>query len=588
LRDEVAVTFTTDSTYRAVVELVRRLRPSPGRAIATLFMLLGAAAFEGATVGLLVPLLALLVTPNAGTNLPIVGALLDTVPSDSRVLALGVAIVALVVVKNALAVAGNASSGVLRAGMLIELRRQLLERVLHAPPATLERFTSGEITDVFVAEAYRVNRVVESCVVFFQRAVIALSYVAAMLVLSWRLTMAALAVGFVVGVLAQWTGRRVLRYGRELSKTSGGLGRQVSEVVGGLRVIRTTATETSFAQKFAAESIPHARADVGGSLALQIQQGVIESMGVVGAIALTGLAHTMWLGSGTLDAPRFLAFGFGLVRLLPALNVVYATQSYITATIGSIEHVLRWLDLPVYPHRPFGAKAVPRLREGIRFADVGFAYPGGHEPIRSLSLVVGAGETLAVVGPSGSGKSTLANLLLRLREPTRGTISFDGIDYWEFATEDFHRAVGFVDQEAFVFNMSIADNVACGRAGISREAIEKALRLVQLGGLIDRLPEGIDTVLAERGTTLSGGQRQRLAIARAVVVDPQVLVLDEPTSALDAETEEEVVRAIDAARVGRTTLIITHRPAAARHATCRLDLSSGQMSFVTQKAALDA
>jgi ABC-type multidrug transport system fused ATPase/permease subunit len=572
-----------DSTYHSVIALLRRLKPSPGRAIVTVLLMLAAGAFEGATVGLLVPLLALLVTPNAGTSLPMVGALLDRVPGESRVLALGIAIVGLVVLKNVLAVAGNASSGALRAGMTIELRRQLLERVLRAPPATLERFTSGEITDVFVAEAYRVNRVIESCVVFFQRTVIALSYVAAMLVLSWRLTMAALVVGFVVGVFAQRTGRRVLRYGRELTKTSGGLGRQVTEVVGGLRVIRTTATEASFARTFAAESTAYARADVGGSLALSIQQGVIESMGVVGAIALVGLAHVVWLSSGALDVPHFLAFGFGLVRLLPALNVVYATQAYITSSIGSIEEALKWLELPTYPERPFGAKAVPHLDDGIRFADVSFTYPGGHEPIRSLSFVLKAGETLAVVGPSGAGKSTLANLLLRLREPTRGTISFDGIDYWEFGAEDFHRAVGFVDQDAFVFNMSIAENVACGRSGISRESIDKALRLVQLGGLIDRLPQGVDTVLAERGATLSGGQRQRLAIARAVVVDPQVLVLDEPTSALDAETEEEVVRAIDAASVGRTTLIITHRPAAARHATCRLDLSTGQLSVVTPR-----
>jgi ABC-type multidrug transport system fused ATPase/permease subunit len=549
----------------------------------TALLLLSAGIFEGATVGLLVPLLAVVVTPNEGTSLPVVGGLLDRVPNDSRVLALGAAIIVLVVLKNVLAVSGNASSGVMRAGLLVELRSQLLRRVMGAPPATLERFTSGEITDVFVAEAYRVNRVIEAYVVLFQRGIIALSYVAAMLVLSWRLTLAAVGVGFFVALAARWSGRRALEHGRELSKTSGALGRQVSEVVGGLRVIRTTATDAWFAEDFAGVSRAHARSDVGGSVALSMQQGVIETLGVVGAIALTALAHLVWLDAGVLDVPRFLAFGFGLVRLLPALNVVYATQGLITSSMGTIETVLRWLDLPVYPARPFGTRAVPRIEQGVRFTDVGFRYPSGHEPIRSLSFFLPAGDTLAIVGPSGAGKSTLANLLLRLREPTRGKITFDGIDYWEFSPEHFHRAVGFVDQEAFVFNMSIADNVACGRRGVSREAIVGALRLVQLGELIDRLPQGIDTVLAERGVTLSGGQRQRLAIARAVVIDPQVLVLDEPTSALDAETELEVVKAMDAASAGRTTLIITHRPTAARHATRRLDLATGEMQTVEPK-----
>jgi subfamily B ATP-binding cassette protein MsbA len=559
---------------------MRRLSPSKGRAALTGLLLLGAGVFEGATVGLLVPLLAVLVTPDEKTLLPVVGSLLDRVPAEHRVLALGVAIVTLVVVKNVLAVSGNASAGIFRAKVVVELRRQLLERVLRAPPATLERFTSGEITDVFVAEAYRVNRVIEAHILLFQRSIIALSYVAAMVVLSWRLTLVAIGVGFVVALAARRTGGRALRFGRELSTTSGALGRQVSEVVGGLRVIRTTASEASFAESFRDDSRAHARADVGASVALSIQQGVIETLGVVGAIALTALAHAVWLDQGTLDVPRFLAFGFGLVRLLPALNVVWATQGFITAATGTTERVLGWLNLPSYPSRPFGSKAVPRLVEGIRFAEVGFSYPGGHEPIRGLSFQLGAGETLAIVGPSGTGKSTLANLLLRLREPTRGKILFDGIDYWEFSAAHFHEAVGFVDQDAFIFNMSIAENVACGRPGIGREAIMKALRMVQLGELVERLPEGIDSVLSERGSTLSGGQRQRLAIARAIVVDPQLLVLDEPTSALDPETELEVVKAIDAASVGRTTIIITHRATAARHATQRLDLGTGQMSAV--------
>jgi ABC-type multidrug transport system fused ATPase/permease subunit len=571
---------TFRATYVALHGLLRKLRPSPLRLLSTIALLLAAGAFEGATVGLLVPLLAVLVAPDSSAKLPLVGGLLDGVAVEHRVLVLGAAILGLVGLKNLLMVSGNASAGALRMRTLVDLQRRLLERTLHARPATLERYTSGEIADVFVSECYRANRFIDGCLVFLQRSIIALSYVAAMLVLSWQLTLLAVGVGAIVGFVAQKLGRRVVHHGRELSRASGALSREVTEIVGGLRVIRTTASEEAFSGTFAEQSRAHARADVGIAFSLALQQGVIEALGVAGALALAGVAHAFWLGSGALDVPRFLAFGYGLVRLLPALNYVYAVLGHVTANVGTVEHIMRWLDLDPYPTRPFGTARVERLRDGIRFENVSFSYPDGHEPIRSLSFFLRAGETLAVLGPSGVGKSTLASLLLRLREPSHGTIRFDGTDYWEFSADAFHRAVGFVEQEPFLFNLSIADNIVCGRAGIDRETVLKALRLVQLGPLVERLPRGIDTVLAERGATLSGGQRQRLAIARAVVADPQILVLDEPTSALDAEMEHEVVKAIHAASQGRTTLMITHRPSTMAHATQRLDLGTGVIEAI--------
>jgi ATP-binding cassette, subfamily B, bacterial MsbA len=576
---------TLFTTYGVLGRLYPRLNVSRPRLVLTALLLIASGALEGATIGLLVPLLGMLTGAMGGASnlFPIIGPLFERVEPAQRIPLLGVGILGLVALKNVLGFLGTRSSGILRARALIEVRRQLLAQLLRASPATLERHTSGEITGVVITECSRVNRVLEAIIVLFQRAVIALSYVIAILMLSWQLTLATIGLGLFLGFAMHWLVRRVLVIGRGLTEASSQLGRQVTEVVGGLRVIRTTASEEVHQAAFAEHNRAHAEADIGTSVALTLQQGLTETLGVAGAMGLTAIAYTLWLvpnagDAAALDVPRFLAFGFGLVRLLPVLNYMSATQGLITSTVGSLEAVVRWLDLPPYPTRRFGERAVPRLTDGIAFDALSFSYPNGHKVLSSLSFRLPVGETLGILGASGSGKSTIASLLLRLREPTAGAVRFDGVDHWEFSPAAFHAAVGFVDQEAFLFNSSILDNVTCGRTDITRADVVKALRLVQLGELIDRLPEGVDSVLAERGATLSGGQRQRLAIARAIVRNPQVLVLDEPTSALDPETEQEVVRAIDAVSRGRTTLIITHRATTLMHANRLLDLNTGKLS----------
>jgi ABC-type multidrug transport system fused ATPase/permease subunit len=393
--------------------------------------------------------------------------------------------------------------------------------------------------------------------------------------LSWKLTIATVLLGVVLGGLSLLISRRALRLGRELATAGFELGRQVTETVGGLRVIRTTASESLRAKSFERWNRQHGDSEANVQVAQGIMLGTTESLGVAGAMGLTALAHAVWLAPGAMDVSRFLAFAFGLVRMLPALNQSYGLQTGVTALTGSTERTLKWLGLPRYPERPFGSRPLAEITKGVTFENVSFVYPGGVGGVQSVSFHVPAGQTLAVLGASGSGKSTLASLLLRLRELTDGRILIDGVDHWEFAPAEFHRAVALVEQEPFLFNGTIRENVAYGAPWVSEGDVLSAIARVQLKEFVEGLPQGLETMIGERGATMSGGQKQRLAIARAIVRDPRLLVLDEPTSALDDETEREVVQAIDAAREGRTTIVISHRPTTVEHADRTLSMRGG-------------
>jgi ATP-binding cassette subfamily B protein len=212
------------------------------------------------------------------------------------------------------------------------------------------------------------------------------------------------------------------------------------------------------------------------------------------------------------------------------------------------------------------AKPLPAVRGDVAFENITLSFGRGAPALDQVSFTVRAGETLAVVGPSGSGKSTIADLLLRLLDPDSGTVRLDGRDIREFRLADLRRQVVLVDQEPFVFHTSIAENLRYGRPDASQAELEEAARAAGIDAFIRNLPEGYETVVGERGMALSAGERQRIAIARAFLADPAVLVLDEPTAALDSATERQVVAGYEQVMRGRTTIVITHRADVARQA----------------------
>lgn len=275
---------------------------------------------------------------------------------------------------------------------------------------------------------------------------------------------------------------------------------------------------------------------------------------------------------GTIIAMRSL---FGLV-FQPAGQLI-GLASGIQKALGAAERLGEFLDHVPSVTESGRARPLPVRSGAITFEEVDFAYQPERPVLQGVSFSASPGEVIALVGPSGAGKSTLASLVARFYDPTAGSIRIDGIDLRDLSLSTLRRSIGFVFQDTFLFAASIRDNLAFGDESADEAAIVAAARAAHAWEFIERLPDGLDTVVGERGTRLSEGQKQRLAIARALLRDPRILILDEPTAALDARSEHLVQEALETLMRGRTTLVIAHRLATIRRAECILVLDNGRI-----------
>jgi ATP-binding cassette subfamily B protein len=290
--------------------------------------------------------------------------------------------------------------------------------------------------------------------------------------------------------------------------------------------------------------------------------GLILSAGT-GAVFVYGGLRVV---HGSITVGTFVAFMAYQMRVLPPLQALMGMYANLATVRVSLRRVSEILDEPVEVVERADAMALPVVRGDIEFDDVTLSFGRGAAVLEHFSFAARAGEVVAIIGPSGSGKSTIADLLLRLLDPDSGDIRIDGASVRGFKLEDLRRRIALVDQEPCILHASIADNIRYARADATDAELRDAARQAALERFIHSLPQGYDTIVGERGMALSAGERQRIALARAFLADPAVLVLDEPTAALDAVTERQVVDGYEAVMRGRTTIVITHRLDVARRA----------------------
>ncbi|HEV2148460.1 MAG TPA: ABC transporter ATP-binding protein [Longimicrobiaceae bacterium] len=569
---------------RELIVSTLRLRPylrgSRSLTVAVVVSLTAAAALEGVGIGLLVPLLGLMLGSEDPTSRRILEMLRDWFPGHGEqfyVAVLCLSIVGAIALKNVVLYGSNVLAARLRRRVTVRVRDDLFARLHGAPLQVFEERPAGELASVFLTETLRLRQFMEGLLLLGQKLSLGLFYVVALLVLSWPLMLATLVIGAVIGGTIAFVYRHLVHSGQQITELNQRIGSNLVESFAGVRVIRVTDSQAAAAGSFHDLNAAQAAVEEETMRSSSLLGPITETVAVAGAIVMVGGAYFFLVRPGLMAQNVLFTFGFVLLRLLPLVNQLYTVQGFVLHMLGSVREVDRWMSVPQYPRRPFGEAVCTGVRDVVRLSGVGYVYPNGTRALENVTLEIPVGKTVAIVGASGSGKSTIASLLLRLRQPTEGTITVDGRDYWEFSPDTWHRNVALVEQEAFLFHDTMLRNITFGLPGASPEAVREAVRMAYLDDVVQALPAGLNSVVGERGANLSGGQRQRLAIARALVRDPRILVLDEATSALDTVSERQVQAALENARQGRTAVVIAHRLSTVRTADHIVVLAEGRV-----------
>jgi ATP-binding cassette subfamily B protein/subfamily B ATP-binding cassette protein MsbA len=460
----------------------------------------------------------------------------------------------------------------------VAVRRRVYEHAMRLPLHRVYQLKSGGASSLLREDAGGVGELVFSMLYNPWRAVV--QFIGGLLVLAWvdwRLLLGALCL--VPGVYYSdllWN-RRIRPIFREVRRQRQEIDSETTEVFGGMRVVRAFGRQKSESARFMGENHLMSRLELHVwwlSRLIELLWEFILPMASV-ALLLYGGVEVL---EGRLSLGDLMMFLVYLTMLLEPMAVLATSVTQFQNNLSGFDRVLDLLQEPremadCPGHRPVRKASV---RGRITLQNVGFVYPGtSRRVLQRIDLDVEPGETIAMVGRSGSGKTTLCNLIARFYDPSTGIIELDGLDLREIEVESYRRLLGIVEQDVFLFDGTIAENIAYGDRWATEAQIAHAAAAANAAEFIERLPDGYSTLIGERGVRLSGGQRQRLAIARAVLADPRIFMLDEATSNLDTESERLIQQSLASLLHGRTSFVIAHRLSTIRHADRILVLDEG-------------
>lgn len=443
--------------------------------------------------------------------------------------------------------------------LLERLRRQIFEQLQAFSLGYFTKTKSGEIINTITTELERIKTAFGGVAFVITRCLVGVVYLSTLLLLSWQLTLLAVMLFGLLAVGVSTLNVRVREVSFETSESYGHFTSTAVEFINGIRTIQAFAAQEFERKRFYEGSSRVAESTIKITRLMSSVRPLSEGISTAILVSLIILAFNGILIGKSLPVASLLTFFFVLFRLVPTLQDVNGTRVVMSGLQGAAVNVKELLRTDNKDYFPNGHLEFSGLKRAINLVSVDFGYEPQNLVLHDISLTIERGKMTALVGGSGAGKSTLADLIPRFYDPTRGTILIDGVDLKTYEIKSLRQKLAVVSQDTFIFNANVRDNIAYALEGVEEADIVEAARQAYALEFIQQLPEGFNTQLGDRGVRLSGGQRQRLAIARALLRDPEILILDEATSALDSVSERQIQESLEKLSMGRTVIAIAHR-----------------------------
>jgi len=556
----------------------------PGWIVLTVLLGFSCALFNGVSTTLIVPLvLGFLGQENINLQEgpPIIRktlALFAGGEGGNRLWMMLAVVILAIILKNVTDYINTLVSSYLSRKLVNDVRKEGIKLLLEVDLDYYTKVKIGDIINRIGGEVNRAAGAIKIAIQLFTTSITILTFIAILLSISWQLTLASTGLLLFVTGVNQYFVKRAKDFGQVLSEKSRDYSTALLEILTGIRLIKAVSNEETEYQRLAQLIDERERSDYQSQANFAAIGPINEVAGILAILAIVFLGRAFFSEQIQSLTTVLLIYLVVLFRLLPIVSQLNGQRSGFANAAPSTEIVAKFLQRNDKPFMVNGRNLYTAIEQGIRISGVSFAYPSHQDLVlRGVDLWVPKGTTLALVGASGAGKSTLVDLLPRFYDPLEGCITIDGKDLREYDIRSLRQAMGIVSQDTFLFNTSVRNNIAYGREDVSLDEVVEAAKRANAYEFIVQLPQGFDTEIGDRGVLLSGGQRQRMAIARALLRNPDILILDEATSALDTVSERLVQQAIDELCRDRTTIVIAHRLSTVQKANQIAVMDKGQV-----------